>query len=1105
MRYRNKTSILNKGFAVLLILILLFGLIPQILSAAYVENNQEQMNTSPSTRSQSRAGLIVDSDFTLSSSTSKPWVWVRNNATLTIPEGIKLDLTSDKGRLNVTDNGTVIVRGQLDAYYISANCKSFQIDGGWVICNNKRTVGGVGLPTEITIHTKDGIELSNKAKIECTGQKGSSGYIGYDARVELQSNSYISITGGSTIESKGGDGGQGSNDIKSGGNGAQGSIILKANGTATIKNSTKQSAALFITDSTLEARGGRGGDTKISGGDGGDGGLGKIRIETLKESIVIEKCEMISAFGGDGGSCVSTTSDRGQKGDAELFVKSNKFYVDDYKKDDPKLWLDPSSSFIKLNGEYNTFNIEAKGGAYLYTPVLYNTLPITLDTQTTIYIYNFLQVTVEDHSRQKLPGAAITVKLGSATEGSGTTNAGGQYNFLLLAYQITKSVKNDDALQAYTVSASLSGVKETVSNVNLPDQFNQLTVKLALVAVTIDNIIYGGKSYMPVNKLEVGDLVTLEGNASSGAGAIESVTVDIFKATEKIINKAAAEDIADVGNEAFSRWRYDLDTTQFNNNDVVKIEVTAKTEKFANTANVTLKINQEIIPDPPKVTITDLNISEGKYFTDTENLHFLMLEGTASDDDWKSTILTSSQFVDQIRIIIKNGSGHIVLSEILTLDHNDPEVYDQDTGKYTWSFKWETRKWSATTEDYVYPAGVYTIHVRAYDDTKPESLESDEQTITVELTHTGRAPSKLPTAVIKSITAGKNVEFVNYKYDEMTKTAVFKFKSEKGKSDVTINFDLSESYDKDGPDDELTYQVKIGGQGISGTWQDSPLIKFEVFEYVDEKEEISYTMQIKVKDKYDWENKKLQLIIDENTGEDVLVNNLTIKIEFIPEDPPYKTPLAEIFSLELHHSEIHILFFILIIVFNLIGIMLITSKFKKISKRSKAREIALRTSKQKQLEESAKKSEDIYSHLEFVDDESDVGSGQVAVAGATAVSQLSEEELNPTISVDQLAHPDEPEAPKLVSAGQPIFESDVKVDSIGTVAPPTTTALAPVQLQPGQPAMAQAQTQPQLQQPVPAVTTPTAAPAAATATPTSTSTSTPVQAQIAQKQEQQQQ
>ena len=234
--------------------------------------------------------------------------------------------------------------------------------------------------------------------------------------------------------------------------------------------------------------------------------------------------------------------------------------------------------------------------------------------------------------------------------------------------------------------------------------------------------------------------------------------------------------------------------------------------------------------------------------------------------------------------------------------------------------------------------------------------------------------------------------------------------------------DLSGSYDNDGPKEGLNYLVtKFGPK----EWQNSSSVpisfvetEFDTYNY--------HQIRIRVRDIWGMENKVVQ-VVDEKEGTQKEVENLTIIIEFLPEDEPYALPWTEFFSIKLHQTIIHLLFLIILIVFDIAAVVMIVNKRNKINKRRRAREMALDTARQKQMEEDKKKKEDIYSHIQYVEEEG--AAGQVAVAGASAISGASEQEFGFTQeSVEDLMAPAEPEAPQLVSvaADQPVYESDTE-------------------------------------------------------------------------------
>ena len=155
--------------------------------------------------------------------------------------------------------------------------------------------------------------------------------------------------------------------------------------------------------------------------------------------------------------------------------------------------------------------------------------------------------------------------------------------------------------------------------------------------------------------------------------------------------------------------------------------------------------------------------------------------------------------------------------------------------------------------------------------------------------------------------------------------------------------------------------------------------------------------------------------------------------------------------------------------------MIIRSKYKKIDKRRRGRELALDTAKQKSAEGT--KDVDMYSALEFVED-TESGTGTIAVAGAAAGMNLPTEEALAEAASEAFSPSVEPDAPKLISVGGPVFESDaISTVDHDELSSPETAYVEQLQDQPATAAL-------------PAATAPTA-PAAATVPATAIATGIP--------------
>ena len=1074
------------------------ALFPLVNSIGVITSSDDSGATGSSRGSRMPLTVNGTTIKTITKDSNYDWVWVKDDAKLIFNGGIH----EIKGRLNVTDNGSVVIKGTLTAWYVNAHCKSFNImDGGILTCRNDKSTTLDGLPSIVLIHTKDPIEISNKGTIDCkcpvaasAPNQDSSGRKGGSAEIELMSDSYISITGSSVIKVTGGTGGAGDREgIDKGGKGGPGKITIQANGT-----NTSSKISMLIDVSTINGVGGTGGGTSGKvGSSGGDGGLGEI-------NIISKSSNKISGLGGPG-----------VQGGAEIYFNCKSLLVDEYKSIEgvttygnkyTQLWADSISHLI---------SIDASNGAHLYIPDLEpietgKVIPKAVGS-TKLYIYHPLYAYVKDNSGNDLEKSTVTATVNPTIAGSteqSTTDKNG-LAILLLYWLITKS-DADGSESHWKITASKSGAEAKYpKNVIVEERVNEITIIVTLVTVEILRLKFGGNTIDQqdfVDGMIVYGSVKVEGEAK-GPNTISSVEVWAEKAAN-IDKIGPATDDSGTNEPAYDNWSIDWDSSEYSEGNLVMLGVTATdNSQFVDSDYINVTICET--PAPPVITvITPENNEEVK---DTDTGSKLKFEGTAVDENWDSKLLNHSRSVEKIIITIKDKSGIAIINTELKAGSGLQE--NQTSHSYTWAFDWNTRQID-TQGNFIYPNGNYSVEISALDNTYPTPLESIKTKINVHLHHIVK-----PTAIIKDITAEKNAEKKGYEYRDYDKTGIFKFKSSKGKSEVTLRFDLSSSYDPD--KSQLKYYIDFDDISIFD-WGSESVIDHEYFVYASEKKEVkSYNLVIKIKDEDNVENEKLRYE-SEKDGISDEIKNLTIIIEFIPEDPAPKTPLGEFLSLPLAKDEIRVMFVILIIIFNLVAVLMIVSKFKKINKRRQAREAALHASRQKQQSETEKKKTDIYSHLEFVDD-GEAKTGIVATAGAVGAMELPTEEA---LSQDayQVTKPEEPEAPQLISVGQPVFESafDASTEATGTteqiepetapgtsVAPQTTTtayANAPPVTQPPPPAQlatavpaAPAQAPPQAHaQPVVTQTT-------QAASPPPPAPATPVQPPVAQQKEQEDQ
>ncbi|WP_455392113.1 hypothetical protein, partial [[Eubacterium] cellulosolvens] len=1075
----------KRALVVLIILILLSaGLFPMLPSAGEADN--ETMSGGSRGARATQKFISGFSTQSLDTSTTYSSVWVSDNGTL------KLDKSGTytiKGQLNVTDNGKVIIEKGvlLKVRAVHANCFRFYINGGIIDCKNDISSPNHGASSLVKIHTVLAIEITGGGRITVEGMKGNQApidssiksYNGGNGEIDLMTDEYIKITDKSELTSKGGVGGQGVSILYRGGDGGNGIIKLQANGTY---STTKQS--IYIDQSKLTANGGSGGSAGGgTEGDGGNGGDGNIEIiSKSNDKVSIDKSDIITNPGTGGSQ--SGLGSKGADGYAYVDFDCRKLLVDDYKIDgvnDEQDWFSEEGTNIESNIPKPSIGVKAPGGAYFYMPDFgSNEIDPKPKAGTTIYIYYVLMVTVEDNSGNKLGEADVEAKLGTETK-TGKTDGNGLLILLLLAQTVTSSTQR--GLQGWTVKASYSGATASQAAVTLPNRFNEITLIITLITVTIDSITFGGKEY-PAGDMVVYGVVTVKGS-TFGPNTIDSVKI---KAGTFIVNA----DVTDAsGSEPkLTKWEYVWDTRTIIDGDKsiegieVKFEATGEDVlKKSDTDYINLTLSQ--YPKAPVVTVTEP--VDNLMYKDSVSSTGLTIKGTVEDPNWDSKQLSHSKDVVEVVVYIKRaGSTEPVLTTILTTE--SALKYDAANHSYTWSTKWPTNA-RTSGDKFEYPNGEYVIEITAKDNTNdnvnPTGLTSPAITRKVTLRHIQK-----PVAGISDITAVENAKRISvYSPTGFDTTKIFKFESEKGATDVKILFDLSTSRD---PDSSTILFYLDAGDGKIYKWVNNSLIEHEyIYSVGKEKVTKNYKVIIKVKDLDDAESEKL--IYDNNE-----ITNLTIIIDFVPEDPPMAGPLSFIVPLPLAQFEVIIMFIILLIIFNIAAAMMIASKNKNISKRRRAREAAIESARQKQQEQDKGKKDDIYSHIQF--EEVAPGEKHVAVAGAAGAMALPSDE-SIAAGTEQLTATTEPEAPQLISVEQPVYESETTLKATpgtttealpapeaptpalpaATATPaPATTPVAP-QPQPAQPQpqlQAQAQAAPAPTSPAPAAPVATAAPVA---------------------------
>jgi hypothetical protein len=1048
-------------------MLLISAFIPTL--ALVAANGMDDPEESSSVRSpRSRASLLVDGSEIRTITGSKPYdsVLVKDNGTLVING--TLSTIDGTGRFVAKNNATIIINnyGILSTRYIYATCLRFELLGGVI-----------DKGYDISIHTREPILMSSGAKIDCKGELGAGGAKGDDVAIEIESNKFVIIKEASKIECTGGRGSNGIGSNTAGSEGGNADIKIKANGT------DADGTSINISQSTVRARGGNGGDGDYYY-DGGSGGNADVDIVS-KDKVIFDRCTEIGAYSGLGGYADYSQGEQALVGDATVTIECDQLFVDEYKKfQQQHSTSDASTKIISSNPVTANaiITIKAPKGAYLYYPNIehyyghdYKVLKAS-GASTVINIYNIVQIKVQSNNKKEIPDAAITISEGSTIVGSGMSNQQGN-EFFMSEFEAYRMITNNKEPVAYNGKAVLNSATGEKS-FTAPDRVNIIEIEIVLVSVEITELVFGGKSYTPKDGLKVAGKILIKGTASpSGLGKIVSVKLNIDKNTESIL---FGEDTTDTSNDdSYTTWEFELDASdtsqyEFDDKDILMVTATATDGVFDNSDDVSLEIKHDIIPRAPIVILKAPTAGE----VDDAITNGIVISGTAYDPD-RNSVRSDSKDIVSINIIIQDANGTSILTEPISLTLNKGLFYNESSNDYEWRTTWYSRIWKANTL-YKYPAGIYTIYVTAKDNTIPTALTSEERSVEIELTHSGIPPTSPPTAVVKTISAIENGERSGFSFDEFSNTVIYSFLGDKGADEVKLRFDLSDSYDQDGEKADLSYFIETSADTQPGQYQKVSLVEKEIFE--GEAGVKTYTATVKVKDLWGMENKNLQ-VVEEGTENNLDVTTITIKIEFREADPPQKGPLAFLFSLPLSYMEVYITLIILLVVFNIAAFFMIQSKYKKINKRRKARELALDTARKKQKSEEDKG--DMYSHIQYVEEEGS-GTGQVAVAGASVLSE--EQTASQLETVEDLTKPAEPEAPQLVSVDQEAYElatteqkpSEITPVSTATPAPAPTPAVpaaatavptaAPTpQAQP----QAQVQAQPQPAQAQPAVAKPT--------------------------------
>jgi hypothetical protein len=916
------TGCVNVIIVISIIATLLFsssaGYIDNINSTAPASREQplEDVEVQPVLEPSSTRSTIIYNDggaHSLASGTYSD-VIVYNGSTLNI-EGSNVIIS---GSLRVTDGiSNLKISGSTvttEYGFFLADCQNLTIVDSTIDVTNKTSSAFAdGTESNIWLKSKDALTIRD-SDIKSKGKRGDPGGVGGHSRIFLESEKGITIVGMKSegIMSIGGQGGDEEarrSSSRAGRQGGWGYITFTA------------SDDVNIQDSTVLAQGGMGGSPR------GAGGKSYFDITTNNKDVSIIR-SVVGAKSGLGGDYDPIYASFGY-----VTSESKTFGVD------VPNYQDTRSGVLTTIWGWSV-QLDASIDCKLYNVDVTSLKDVSnrlhpLDDKTTIQLFFWLTVEVEDNTGSPLEGAAVKIlnKAGGEIDSAQSDSAGIAEFEPIEGRTITKT--DEDGKNKLKIEATMFNVVGS-EELFLTESITQKVV-ITLLTITVSKV----NGIAPSEGMVVGCAVVIIGTAVPPP----SISTNIESVTATIDGKPITPGPEDKsGSGTWSSW--ELTWNSLSVDDALhNLVFTVKLNEITDTAILNLTVDQESCNHAP--IVTELLSPQDKVgISDSEATPSVIISGYAFDEDYQSS-LAEGKHVVQVNIHIVNSNGSEVLSYSILSDFMS---FDPISGRWAWNYEWSSR--SKTLEgDFAFPNDQYTISVSANDGVY-DSLLWGRKNATIDLYH-----EITPNAIIYEVD-GKKVD------DHLEEILVTTKKDM-----VEVSFNANKSYDLDGSIDELEFLWDFGDDEPTD-WVDSPKITHE-FKVETNQKHTTYEIELTVRDK-----DSLNSI---NKGD----NKVTLKIAYEPPPEPSAGPFSNVFSLDLKSDTMYYLFLGLIIALNALGAAAILINNRRITKGREAQRALMDHQRRELAAEVAKERKDS-GYGDFTEEYSVTPAAQPAAKTAAA-------------------------------------------------------------------------------------------------------------------------
>jgi len=502
---------------------------------------------------------------------------------------------------------------------------------------------------------------------------------------------------------------------------------------------------LYISDSDIYLKGGKGGDAKVSGNLAGAGGDASLLL--YGNELEIRKSNILCEGGGGGTPPSGGDSSQGAKGggaydfkitanrdiniyssdieargglstertgerDSRLRIVSEEggFYVDDDKSPDEEM-----ESLSSLIGRTTT--IEAPLGGYLHEVDLGDSVP-TAQVDTLVRVYWWFTVNVRDNYNDPLPNAVIKYRIGIEPETYQSegepwaTDENGEFRIELESLVIHPDEPANE--RYYTFYAVITGGAEGNSD-SIQLKNENRVADIEITRLEMDIVTINNKEF--TEGMVVGGVVQIQGYARpapNSGNTIQSLFISYRLSTsDEYTEIGPATDTSDDIAPPYSVWELTWETERIPDGDYV-LRVTGSDEAYTVSVYRDVEVSQRSINHRPQlasVSIKDTTGTKQVPIRGDVDVHvtreepFINISGSAWEPDARSPYLETGKEVVTVILSLVRFDGTQVYSKELDAANQEEIIKVNETGGYSFKYRIDTNE--KVGNEFIYKEGSY--------------------------------------------------------------------------------------------------------------------------------------------------------------------------------------------------------------------------------------------------------------------------------------------------------------------------------------------------------------------------------------------------------------